>query len=271
MSDVEGAQDAPQAAPNEAEAEARKMGWVDKEEFRGDKDKWRPAEEFLDRGKRILPIVLKDNERLQRNLDRVKDELKEVRTATKELVEFHTTAAKREYERGRREREAVIEAAAANADTNAVRAGMQELDRFTQEHIPAPKKAETAQPEVRVDPEIKDWIDKNPWFNADRSLNGYALDQYETLKREKPGMPESDVLAEIKRRTSAKFPEKFGINPEREGAAAVSEPNGGRAARRNAKSYENLPADAKRACDKFVKSIPGYTKEKYVADYDWDN
>ena len=268
MSDVEGAQDAPVNAPNEAEAEARKMGWVDKEEFRGDKEKWRPAEEFLDRGKRILPIVLKDNERLQRNLDRVKDDLKELRETSKQLVEFHTTAAQREYERGRREIEGKIEAAAANADASTVRAEMQNLDALTKQNAPAPKKTET---QVQIDPEIKDWIDKNQWFNADRALNGYALDQYESLKRDKPGMPEGDVLAEIKRRTSAKFPEKFGINPEREGAAAVSEPNGGRTnTRKNAKSYDNLPADAKKACDKFVKTIPGYTKEKYVADYDWD-
>jgi ElaB/YqjD/DUF883 family membrane-anchored ribosome-binding protein len=269
MSDIEGAQDAP--APNEAETEARKMGWVGKDEFKGNPDNWRPAEEFLDRGKRILPIVLKDNERLQRNLERVKDELKELRDSTKQLVEFHTEAAKREYERGRREIEAKIEAATANADTATVRQEMQNLDALTKQNTP--KKVEPAQPQtIQIDPEIQDWISKESWFNRDRALNGYAIDQFELVQREKPGLTTAEVLAETKRRTVSKFPEKFGINPEREGAAAVATPNGGGApVRRNAKSYENLPADAKHACDKFVKTIPGYTKEKYVADYDWDS
>jgi len=270
MSDTQGAEAAPDNAPNESEAEARKMGWVAKEEFRGDPDKWRPAEEFLDRGKRILPIVLKDNERLQRNLDRVKDQLAEVRESTKELVEFHTAAAKREYERGRREIEAKIEAAAANADANTVRQEMVNLDNLTKQNTPAEKKVETKQT-IQVDPVIQDWITKERWFNADRTLNVYAIDVYDTLQREKPGVEVSDLLAETKRKTMEKFPEKFGINPNREGAAAVATPSGGNGAtRKNAKSYENLPADAKKACDKFVKTIPGYTKEKYVADYDWE-
>src|ERR1700722_6616536 len=148
MSDVEGAQAAPDNAPNEAEVEARKMGWVAKDEFKGAADKWRPAEEFLDRGKRILPIVLKENERLQRNLDRVKDDLKELRDSTKQLVEFHTDAAKREYERGRREIEAKIEAAAANADANTVRQEMVNLDNLTKQNTPPAKKVEQQQPQI---------------------------------------------------------------------------------------------------------------------------
>src|ERR1700727_987239 len=106
MSDVQGAQDAPEHAPNEAEREARNLGWVGKEEFKGDPSKWRPAEEFLDRGRTILPIGLHDKKRLQRNLERVKDELKETRDSPKQLIEFHTAAPKGESERGRREVEA---------------------------------------------------------------------------------------------------------------------------------------------------------------------
>ena len=269
MSDVEGAQAAPDNAPNEAEVEARKMGWVAKDEFKGAADKWRPAEEFLDRGKRILPIVLKENERLQRNLDRVKDDLKELRDSTKQLVEFHTDAAKREYERGRREIEAKIEAAAANADANTVRQEMVNLDNLTKQNTPPAKKVEQQQPQI--DPDTQDWINKNPWFTRDKVLAAYAIDVYGNLQKEKPGMTESALLAETARQTSNKFPEKFGINPNREGAAAVATPSGGTGGqRKNGKTYENLPPDAKQACDKFVRTIPGYTKEKYVQAYEWD-
>ena len=50
----------PQSEAEESDAvetEARSMGWVPLEEFRGPKDKWRGASEFVDRGSTVLPIV----------------------------------------------------------------------------------------------------------------------------------------------------------------------------------------------------------------------
>jgi hypothetical protein len=271
MSDIQGAQDAPENAPNETEVRARRLGWVDKDEFKGDPEHWRPAEEFLERGEKVLPIALRNNDRLQRQLDRVEAELRETKDSAKALVEFTSKSEQRAYERAKREIEARIEASAANADTNAVRGAMQELAELDKQHAPAPKKTETQTQTIQIDPEIQDWISRETWFNRDRALNGYAIDQFEVIQRDKPGLTIAEVLAETKRRAVEKFPEKFGINPNRDGAAAVAAPSGGNGAtRKNAKSYENLPPDAKKACDKFVKTIPGYTKEKYVADYDWE-
>lgn len=255
---------------NESEAEARNLGWVSKDEFRGDPGKWRSAEEFLDRGKRILPIVLKDNERLQRNLNRVKDEIKELRDSTKQLVEFHTKGEERAYERARREIQAEIESAAANADQGAVRRGMEKLDALNEErNKPEPRK-ETKTEETNIDPIIQDWISKEDWFQRDRILNAYAVDIYGQLERDKPGVSKADLLAETKRRTVDKFPEKFGVNPARDNARAVAEPSGGTNKAKRGRGYDDLPADAKAACDKFVKTIPGYKKEQYLADYDWE-
>ena len=79
------------------------------------------------------------------------------------------------------------------------------------------------------------------------------------------------MLAETKKRTMNKFPEKFGINTRREEPASVSTPSGQVTTQRSRKkTYDDLPAEAKSACDKFVKTIPGYTRDKYVAAYDWD-
>lgn len=270
MSDVEGAEAAPDNAPTEHETRARRLGWVAKDEFKGDPEHWRPAPEFLERGEKILPIALRNNDRLQRRLDSLETELRETKESAKQLVEFTSKSEERAYTRAKAEIEAKIEASAANADATAVRGAMVELDALNKAYTPPPpKKAE--QQAVKIDPDIQDWIGKNQWFNSDRALNGYALDQYEALKRDKPGVSETEILNEVTRRATDKFPEKFGINPNRENAASVATPSGGNnGARRNAHSYDNLPAEAKAACNKFIKTIPGYTKEKYVADYDWD-
>lgn len=250
---------------DESETEARRLGWVAKEEFKGDPEKWRPAEEFLDRGKRILPIVLRDNEKLQRRIGQLEGRLQETLETTKQLVEYHTKGEERAYDRAKRDLEAKAETAAANADTAGVRTAMAEIDALKKQHeTPKPK----IEPPVQKDPLIQDWIEKESWFLKDKILNTFAGEIYGELERSKPGVSTAELLAETKRRTVEKFPEKFGINPARENPAAVASPTG-TASRKRGKSYDDLPEEARRACDKFVRTIPGYSREKYVKDYDW--
>ncbi|MDE2099601.1 MAG: hypothetical protein KGL39_20280 [Patescibacteria group bacterium] len=274
MSDVNAAQDAPDIPiepANEYETKARRLGWVPKEEFRGDPDKWRPADEFLERGERILPLVLKDNDRLHARLTEVEGALKETKEAAKELLTFTSKSEERAYNRAKAEIEARIEAAASTADPNAVRQGMRELDALNADHRKVePKPAQQTQT-VQIDPVIQDWIRKEEWFSKSPALNSYATEVFGEIERNAPGMSRSDMLAETKRRTMDKFPEKFGINPNRDQPAAVASPSGAVQRKSRAKTYDDLPADAKKACDKFVRTIPGYTREKYVKDYDWDN
>jgi hypothetical protein len=80
------------------------------------------------------------------------------------------------------------------------------------------------------------------------------------------------MLAETKKRVMERFPEDFGINPRREQAASVAAPNGGTApAKKKGRTFDDLPQDAKKAYEKFAKIFgKDYTKEKYLASYDWD-
>lgn len=272
MSDVHAAADATtidSPIVNEAEGKARRLGWVAKDEFKGDPERWRPAEEFLERGETLLPLLKRDNERLHRLVTDTQTQLKEVQESTKELLNFTSKAEERAYKRAKAEIESRVEQAAASADPNAVRQGMRELDELNAEQVkPAPKKEETKT--VTADPVIQDWIEKESWFIKSPVLNTYATDVFGELERSAPGMSKSDILAETKKRTMEKFPEKFGINPKREEAGAVAQPSGQIAARKGKKTYDDLPADAKKACDKFVKTIPNYTREQYCKDYDWD-
>ena len=50
------------AAP--VEQEARTLGWVPAEEFKGDPNRWVDAETFVERGHTVMPILRKNNERL---------------------------------------------------------------------------------------------------------------------------------------------------------------------------------------------------------------
>jgi cell division septum initiation protein DivIVA len=256
---------------NESETEARRLGWVPKDEFKGDPDKWRPAEEFLDRGKRILPILQRDNEKLHKRVSEMETLVRETQEAAKQLVEFNSKAEQRAYERARADLESRIEQAATNADPVAARAATRELAELEKQHKPEPKTE--AKPQ-QLDPVIQSWIAEERWFNTDRTLQAFAVETFGELERSSPGMAQSERLAETKKRVVSKFPEKFGMEqPAKPTAAAVATPAGnGSAPRRNTKKgYDDLPDDAKKACDRFVKMIPGYTRDQYVKDYDWDN
>lgn len=279
MSDVhiaETVNDAPQV-DHAIEAEARDYGWAPKENFKGPAEKWRPADEYIDWAKqsgrlprgefdkvvKALPVITRENEQL-------KTKLAEVSETLNQFVEFSTKAEERAFKRAKSEIEAEITAAAQNADPEAARAAMAKLEALGSE-LPKPvAKAET-KPSVAVDPVIQDWISKEDWFNRDKTLNAVATAIFGEIEQAHPGMSRADQLAETKKRTVEKFPEKFGINPAREGAASVGTPRGEAPKRKSGKAYEDLPADAKMACDKFVKTIPGYTRDKYVKDYDWND
>lgn len=253
---------------NDAEVRARRLGWVPKEDFKGDPERWRPADEFLSRGETLLPILRRDNEKLHDKLSKFERMLAEKDEATKELLDYTRKSEERSYARAKAEIEERIAQAAANADPATVRAEMAKLDAL--EKPPEPKSTETKKPDAGIDPVIQEWIGEKDWFRADAALNAYATQVFGELERDVPGQSTKDRLAEVERRTQAKFPEKFGINPKREGAAAVATPSGETRERKKGKTYDDLPEDAKRACDRFVKMIPGYKREDYVKNYDWD-
>ena len=64
------------------------------------------------------------------------------------------------------------------------------------------------------------------------------------------------------------FPEEF-KNPNRDKPNGV-DPGGEKTTTSKAKSYESLPADAKKACDQFVRDIPGFKREDYLNTYEWE-
>lgn len=273
MSDAHAAEG--DTSPDPHEVEARDYGWAPKDQFKGPETKWKPATEYLDWAKQTGRLPKSEFDEIKRQFPAIrqenqslKAELGEIKSTLNQFVEFSSKAEERAFTRAKAELEAKIETAASNADPVAAKAAMRELEALKPE---APKpKADTA-PTVPLNPVIQDWIGKETWFTRDKVLNAFATDTHEIMLRDKPGMSDGERLAETKRLTMEKFPEKFGINPMRNGAAAVADPSGTTPPRKRGKTYDDLPAEAKKACDKFVRTIPGYKRETYVKDYEWDN
>lgn len=115
-------------------------------------------------------------------------------------------------------------------------------------------------------PEASAWVASgNEWYDTDPDLRAYADGVCFTIEQE--GYRGPAYWQELTLRTKNAFPQKF-ENPNRDRSPAVE--SGGSTKVENSKEhkYENLPADAKVACDRYEKDGL-ITKEDYVKNYEW--
>lgn len=267
------------------EARARAQGWRPKEEFKGDVSKWKDAQTYVEVGEQFMPVAIERNRALEDKFGRTEAELRAVRAELSEMKqtfndyrEFASNGEKRAYERAKQELLARRDVAVQHADTETFKQVEGELAELAKT-IPTAR-VETTKPNgagngvQAPDPTITRWVEENTWFTSDKELNAFARNHDAYLLEAKPGMSVSERLAAVKAKTKGEFPEKFD-NPLRDAPSTVAASNGGTPRKTNKRSYDNLPPEAKKACDKYVKQFAGdkkpFTREEYVATYAWDD
>ncbi len=279
----------------ELEAKARRMGWKPATEFRGPEHLWKDAESYVRAGEQELPVLRERYRALddrfskqERELTTAKSSIDDVKKTLTEFVDFSRQSEQRSYEKAKRELVAQMRQATSMADTAAFDVAEQRLQQIESEREHSrpkvterePKVTEREQPQPPV--EVQSWVNDNPWFNNDVTLRAYATALHGELLSRSPNLTLRDNLAEVRRTVMDRFPDKFGIKPEpkvekrenenREraqavGTSSVTTESGNRQAAGKKKNYNDLPAEAKAACDKFVKEIPNYKREDYVDMY----
>lgn len=271
----------------DTEARARAQGWRPKTEYRGPPERWVDAENFLNASEEFMGVARERNRALESKLSKAHDEITslngKVDNLTQVLTDFREFASygeKRAYDKAIRELTERRNVAVQHADVDAFKAVDAEIAELNKSIQPVAeeRKAKVEVPKAQVetptavvpppDPLLLAWIDENPWFNSDGVLNSLARALDTDMERQRPGLARRDRWNAVKAEVQRRFPEKF-ENPLRENPSSVSAPSGRPAPKAAKHSYENLSPEAKKACDKFVKSIPGYTREEYVKAYDW--
>lgn len=275
------------------EQQAQRMGWVPQEEFKGDPDRWVPADKFIERAETVLPIAKGTIKELQRQLAdqeaAFKRELAEIKASTGKFVEFARKAEERAYNKALEDLKAKQRAAAEESNPDAV----EEIGKQIEEHIKthpavtgvAPEDTGVVKPGAPASPEASAWIqpgvfeewkEENPWFDTKPRMSAYAEQVDKFLMRTKPNLTQRQRLNEITVMVKEEFPE-YWTNPRREGAPSVeggvdtgTKPPEGK------RSYANLVPEAKAICDEFSGkdgkgtsgTITGFTREEYLAQCD---
>jgi len=260
----------------EVEKNARHFGWVSKDEFRGNESDWVDAETFEKRGKEINPILRANNERLKKELEGTREkhdkEIAELRAATEEFKTFQ----KDSFERKQKQLQDEL-LSLKDQRKEAIREGDADLvveleDRIEEAKEEASKKLEVREvekaPEVQqLDPSLTEWIEGNKWFGTDIESTEIVNGLGASIRRQFPTLKGKDFLNKLDERIEDVLPKLRG-NPNQERSAVDSSTTRGSSTTKK-KSYDNLPADAKAACDKFIKQDLFKSRQEYVDLYDW--
>lgn len=227
-----------EAQPDPVASLATELGWVPKDQFRGESE-WVPADEFIRKGRDI-----------QRNLSR---DLREVRSTVENMSRTSAALLEQQLERQRTELEARFNAAVEEGDPEAARAVRGQIDKL-----------ETAPQAKAPPPEALAFVEKHSsWFNKDPDATAYArarCDHYAAM-----GMSPTGQLAAAERDVKDMFPTLFPAPTK--AAAAVAAPasrTAGNSGRQ--KSFHDLPTEAQAVAKDMVERC-GIKMEDYVANY----
>lgn len=235
-----------EAAPSPIVEEALHQGWVPKDEFDGDPERWVDAGEFVRRGE------------LFRKIESQSKEIKDVKRALNELAKHNAKVREVEYERALQELKSQKKEALSEGDADRVVDVDERIDliKDQQKQLQSQKLAEVQQ-EI-VNPEFARWTSKNSWYETDKRMRAYADTLGLQLAQE--GLSPSEVLKEVEKEVKDRFKEKF-RNPNRDKPGAV-EGVTARAAKSSEADYEL--SDVEKTIMKTLVDGGHMTKEDYV-------
>jgi len=268
-----------QAVNEQTQKEARIFGWVPKEEFRGSEDDWVDAEVFVKRGKEINPILRKNNELLMKKLDEKAKEIDSIKASVEEFKKFQKESFERktaEYDvqiaqLKSQKREAIAEGNGdLVVDIDDQLDSLKEAQREAKEASKAkPEPEQPAQVSIPDDPELQSWLNKNNWFGNDIEMTELANTLGSSVRKQFPHLASRAFLEKLDDKIREYMPSKF-LGNKAKGSAVDSSGSVRGSGSSGKKSYDNLPDDAKQACDRFIKQGWIKSKQEYIDSYDWN-
>ena len=240
---------------DDIEVQARDMGWVPEEDFKGDPAKWTPASDWVHRGENYIPIMRKRLSDQQGEISRLKTEQTQVQGRFVRLEKMQSAALIQQRDHlvaqfGERKR-AAVESGDTDAYDQAEQAELAALTGLAKQAEVEPDKPSGLPAHVQA--EVEGWLGENLWFNSNVEMQGVASQHHEQLLKEKPGLTIGENLKEVRAYVARRYPEAFATSEEKRGSpvegGSRSVGGGGRTTGR----YSKLPKEAKDQCDSQIK------------------
>ena len=231
------------------ESEARKLGWVPEEEFKGERKpaKFKSAQEFVEDGEAMSPHVKRIIANIEKEFnDRLARIEKSHKSTVGKLEEIH----KAEIQSLKAQKTAAVK----DGNVDLVEAIDAELDK---RRDGAPLQADDAEDQTALE---EAFAKEHTWYGKNIKMTAFAQGISMDLAKRNPDMKLSTNLKKVVEAVEEQFPEYFEKNkPAANGHAAVD--GGGEGVGTSSKAgslFQKLPPEAKAQAAKDVKA--GYYK-----------
>lgn len=269
-------------AAQATESEARRMGWLPKEQWRGAADHWVDAPTFVERGKQVMPILQANNRRLSEEREALQARVAaaeaknaEFSTQLEQLKTFQADVARQQRERMKAELMREIAAARESGNLAAEVAAQEKITALREPPAAAAEKpnreAKPAAPATPVAelPEMKAFRDQRLWWDTDPAMRGaaVAIAQEMAARGELNGLTPAQRLSKIADAAEARFAPAAPAAARVEGGGRSGAATGG-AGSDGGKTFADLPAEARDACLRQADWLVGGKKSFKTLD-DW--
>ncbi len=217
---------------------AAKIGWSPQDQWKGDPDKWKPADEFILAGRDIQSATkdrLRNVEAQLARFGRIAGSLAEEKAAERDTYwrEQHAKAVE-------------------DGDLPAAEKAAEQIGKVREAAQPGP------------DPTAAAWVAKNEWFNTDPLATMRAKEISDKLGA--AGIPVPEQLTQIDRAIRKEFPELF---PAPAKAAPGVQTGQGRpaAASNRVKGFADMPAESQQMARDMNRRNPGVSIESIAKSY----
>ena len=242
---------------DEVVEKAKRMGWVDKEDFKGDPEKWVEAERFVERGENELPIMRERLKKLDGTVMTLNQTIESMRGTYAEYQQRQHDLEERAYKRALKDLTAKQKEAVKLGDEAAFDALEQEKSE-----LKAPEPVKPVKTESAAEKEFKAWVEDNKWYLDDKELQAYAS-TVSTYVQARDGLPDGRSLYEaVKKEVQLRFPEKFENQNRKKRSVVVGDSDDPPPKSTEGRTFADLPKEAQQQCLRFMKDIPGFTKKE---------
>lgn len=255
----------------EVQAEARAIGWKPQEEFRGDAAHWVDADEYLRRGREVLPLVKAENRRLQESQTRLQSEItrlaavvEEQRESMNSMAEFSLNELRDRLAEQKKALTAQLRAARREDDDALVENLEEQLDANKEKaeklKAPTPTAAPVASPApaAQETPEFKAWKDKNPWYGGSSRADQAKTAAAHRFAQEAAsrGLRGAAFFDDVDEALAEVYPPQRRSDPTEDGRPS----GGGGSSSSSDKGFNALPAEARAKAREQVAKFVGPNK-----------
>lgn len=213
-----------------ADARARRMGWYPKDEFHGRPDDWIPAEKFIERAEREMPILRENLRRFdvrtaqaernalqaQARIGEMAAKMEEMSSAFDSLRTLSDTAEKRGFDRALAAYKKEAQEAAAEGDSTRAAAAVDGIKALYDARTPVapapvakPPAAAGGQPQGAADPVEVAWVNspERAWYRRDPGMTKFADLVYGELNSSpaNANLSTAEKLAEVERQVGVRY------------------------------------------------------------------